>query len=192
MTLQTIRHQNLIPAPLSRLDKNTVVSEDIQLGHTSTALKQLVYSIDEHHKDLLTANLLKDNLAMSVLIYVRTNSAADSLAEKLNRGGMIAESVHGNKSERTKTRTLTNFRNRSTHIVVATESATSEIILEAEMIINYDLPLSAETYGKRIARHSDKIIKMFISLCDVREQARLENINRAFPGQLQLMEHGMA
>lgn len=173
-------------------DEDNVLSENSTITQTSPTLNQLVYLIDELKKDSLTISLLEAKLANSVLIYVRTNSAADSLAEKLNRAGIIAESVHGNKSQRTKIRTLANFRNQSTNVVVATESATSVIILEADMVINYDLPLSAETYGKRLARHTaDITMKTFISLCDVQEQSRLVNINRAFPGEIQLIGHSI-
>lgn len=193
MTLQTIRHQNLTPASLANTQGDDVLTQHSSISKTNPALKQLVYLIPELEKDSLTIGLLEGKLKDSVLIYVRTNFAADSLAEKLNRAGIIAESVHGNKSQRTKVRTLANFQNRSTNVVVATESATSVIVLEADMIINYDLPLSAETYGKRLARHTtDMTMKTFISLCDSNEQSRLANLNREFPGEIELIGHSIA
>lgn len=191
MTLQTIRHQNLIPEAFLQTAPTHAVSQNSITSYFNPALaNQVVYRIPEHAKESLTISLLKGKFAHSVLIYVRTNFAADSLAEKMNRAGITAESVHGNKSQRTKTRTLENFRNRSTNVMVATESATSVVVLEADMIINYDLPLSADTYGKRIARHlGDGKIKTFISFFDGNEQSRFSNINRAFPGEVQLIEH---
>ena len=89
MTLQTIRHQNLIPASLLKPDEHAVLSENSTISQTSPALKQLVYLIDELKKDSLAISLLHGKLANSILIYVRTNSAADSLAENVN----VAESV---------------------------------------------------------------------------------------------------
>ncbi len=191
MTIQTIRHQNILSAPLSRVpDVRSPADFAIPEPLGASAVQQFVYVTGEQLKSPLTVKLLAARPAINVLIYVRTNFAADTLAEYLNRSGITAESVHGNKSQRTKSRTVSNFMKGSTSVIVATESAASAMDAEVSTVVNYDLPLSAETYSKRIERYSQTgKLRQVISLCDICDQPRLINIKRALPDQIQIAEH---
>lgn len=157
---------------------------------TSTSvLQQFVCIAAEPSKASITIRLLADVQLTNVLIYVRTNFAADNLAETLNRAGVVAESIHDNKSQRTKTRTLANFKTKLTNVLVATESAAALIDMEVSTILNYDLPLSADTYTKRIATHRKSgAMNVVFSFCNSSEQSRLANIQRAVPGEIMLLD----
>ncbi len=162
--------------------------------HTTGSFQQFVYLISEQQKSELVVNLLTTEQFFNTIVYVRTNFAADQLADKLNRAGITAESIHDNKSERTKVRSLSNFRNNSTSVLVATESAASSMSMtEVTTIINYDLPVSAETYTKRLKHHRTAgLSAKAFSLCDKSEQGHLSNINRVLLGDIEVVEHCFA
>jgi ATP-dependent RNA helicase RhlE len=154
-----------------------------------------VYLISEQQKAALVVNILTTEQFINTIVYVRTNFAADQLAEQLNRAGITAESIHDNKSERTKARSITHFRNKSTSVLVITESAASSIsIMEVTAIINYDLPVSAETYTKRLNHHRNAagLSTKTFSFCDKSEQGHLSNINRVLLGDIEVVEHCFA
>src|SRR5690606_27633754 len=99
----------------------------------------------------------------------------------LNRSGITAESVHDNKSQRTKSRSFANLISSTTDVLVATATAHFAFkTLEVDAIINYVLPVSAETYLERLTRHPRRlgIIAKVLSFCDSSEESRLTNINR--------------
>lgn len=191
MNIQTIPHPSLSTPSLLHHDERSGKNRE---GIAKPPYcKQFVYMIPEPLKDLLLITLLAGKQRCSVVIYVRTNFASDSLAEKLNRVGIITESVHGNKSQRTTASALRNFRDKVTDVIVATESAVSVFDMKVATVINYDLPLSAETYSKRMSRHSAaRTLKTVISFCDLSEQAHLSNINSAFPDEIEMLAHNLA
>lgn len=164
-------------------------------ARTPAAFQQFVYLISEQQKAALVVDLLTSEQFFNTIVYVRTNFAADQLADTLNRAGITAESIHDNKSERTKVRSLTNFRNNATSVLVATESAASSMsTTEVTAIINYDLPVSAETYTKRLKHHKGAagLSTKTFSLCDKSEQGNLVNINRVLVGDIKVVEHCFA
>lgn len=156
--------------------------------------RQFVYMIQESAKAALVVDILRTEQLCRVIIYVRTNSLADQVAEKLNRSGITAESVHDNKSQRTKVRSFSNFRSNATDVLVATESAHFAFnTIEVAAIINYDLPVSAETYVERLTRHpSHNGVKAKVfSFCDKSENSSLTNINRVLKGDLEVIAHNI-
>lgn len=188
MTIQSIRHETLLAPPLMK-DAVLNVLPEFHKNTKTTVLQQFVCIVAEQSKASITIKLLADVQLTNVLIYVRTNFAADNLAETLNRAGVVAESIHDNKSQRTKTRTLANFIKKSTNVLVATESAAAIIGMEVSTIVNYDLPLSADTYTKRIATHrAPGPMNVVFSFCNTSEQSRLVNIQRAVPGEITLLD----
>lgn len=172
-----------------------VIGHEVSPSHAPGMFHQFVYLISEQQKAALVVDILHTEQFFNTIVYVRTNFAADQLAETLNRAGITAESIHGNKSERTKVRSLTNFRNNSTSVLVATESAASSMnTMEVTAIINYDLPVSAETYTKRLKHHRSAtgLSAKTFSLCDRSEQGNLSNINRVLLGDIEVVEHSFA
>jgi ATP-dependent RNA helicase RhlE len=185
MTLQSINTNLVSLATVHSQDSGSIQKGVREFG-------QFMCEISEQSKNALAVLILAGVEKTNSLIYVKTNSAADLLAEKLNRAGVVAESIHENKSQRTKTRTLDNFRKRSTNVLVATESAASVVDAEVLTIINYDLPVSAETYRKRVSFHSEAgVLQKVFSFCDKSENDRLLNIHRAFPGKIEMLQHDL-
>lgn len=199
MSFESFNYQN--PGSLSylELDKNVLpASVDAPFTHLADNKteenRQFVYLIQESAKEALVVNILRTEQLRRVVIYVRTNSAADQVAEKLNRSGIMAESVHDNKSQRTRIRSFSNFRSNATDVLVATESAHFAFnTIEVAAIINYDLPVSAETYVERLTRHPSHngVNAKVFSFCDKSENSSLTNINRALNGDLAVIAHNI-
>ena len=147
--------------------------------------------LKEHQPELVT-DILRREVICNGIVYVRTNFAADHLATALNRSGITAESFHNNKSRRTRVKSFSNFQNNSTRVLVATESAASTMdATEVSLIINYDLPVSAETYTKRLVQHRSLTgnYTKTLSLCDESETGNLKNINRVLDKEIDVIEH---
>ncbi|HEY0652821.1 MAG TPA: C-terminal helicase domain-containing protein [Chryseosolibacter sp.] len=163
--------------------------------HSPGAFEQFVYQVPEAMKTALTVELLSNEDVDNVIVYVKTNFAADTLADTLNRAGITAESFHGNKSQRTRRSSAANFENKRTRTLVVTESAASDIpTTSVRMVVNYNIPVSAETYIKRLNdhRHQQGWQGKAISLCDPCEQGHLTNINRVLAGEIQLLKRSVA
>jgi ATP-dependent RNA helicase RhlE len=153
---------------------------------------EFVYFISQHAKEALVTDILRRKEICNGIVYVKTNFAADQLAATLNRAGITAESIHDNKSRRTRIKSFSNFQNNSTRVLVATESAASTMdATKASLIINYDLPVSAETYTKRLVQHRSLAgsYTKTLSLCDESEKGNLKNINRVLEKEIDVIEH---
>ena len=194
MTVESFNDQN--PFSLLNLEPN----ENVLPARADTSFefsvktaknsRQSVYLIQESSKEALLVDLLRSEKLYRVIIYVKTNSSADQLAERLNRSGITAESVHDNKSSRTRDRSFSNFRTNATDVLVVTESAHFAFsTIEVAAIINYDLPVSAETYVERLTRHPDHlgVIAKVLSFCDRSEEGRLTNIKRVLKEDLEVI-----
>ncbi|MFT4103164.1 MAG: helicase-related protein, partial [Burkholderiaceae bacterium] len=88
-----------------------------------------------------------------VLVFTRTKHGANRLAEQLNKDGISAMAIHGNKSQGARTRALSEFKGRTLRVLVATDIAARGIdIAELPHVVNYELPNVPEDYVHRIGR----------------------------------------
>ncbi len=103
-------------------------------------------------KDLLT-HLVKTNNWQQVLVFSKTKRGANRLAEALEKDGIQADAIHGNKSQPQRTRVLKRFKNNELQVLVATDIAARGIdIDELPHVVNFDLPHVPEDYVHRIGR----------------------------------------
>jgi ATP-dependent RNA helicase RhlE len=182
----SLQERNPIPVNSSLYPSNDGL-EDHQ-----TEYPQFVYFVSHHAKEALVIDILIREVICSSIVYVRTNFVADELAAALNRSGITAESIHDKKSRRTRVKSLGNFENNSTRVLVATDSAASTMdATKVSLIINYDLPVSAETYTKRLVQHRGPAGNptKTLSLCDESETSNLKNINRVLEKEIDVVEH---
>ena len=102
-------------------------------------------------RDLLLHLLLND--ARQTLVFGRTKHGADKLAQALEKAGLRAAAIHGNKSQAQRTRALKDFKSGKVSVLVATDIAARGLdIDQLPMVINFDLPMVAEDYVHRIGR----------------------------------------
>jgi ATP-dependent RNA helicase RhlE len=126
-------------------------------GTTAEKIDQRVNFLQHRDKqarllDILHAQYFEQPKTLS-LVFTRTKRDAHYLAIKLNSEGMLADSIHGNKTQAAREAALTRFKNGQTPILVATDVAARGIdVKNIALVINYDLPMDAENYVHRIGR----------------------------------------
>jgi ATP-dependent RNA helicase RhlE len=114
---------------------------------------QVQHPVSHDRKRELLAHLVKSNDWRQVLVFVKTKHGANRLAQQLERAGIEADAIHGNKAQNHRTRTLQRFKDNELRVLVATDIAARGLDIEAlPHVVNYDLPHVAEDYVHRIGR----------------------------------------
>ncbi len=159
---------------------NPVKVEVTPVSSTAQTIEQAVYFVQKNDKKPLLLHLLADASIETALIFTRTKHGADRVAKDLNRAGIGAEAIHGNKSQNARQRALTNFKTRQTRVLVATDIAARGIdVEELTHVINFELPNVPETYVHRIGRTGRAGANGIAwSFCDAEEQPYLRDINK--------------
>ncbi|MGB2817246.1 MAG: DEAD/DEAH box helicase [Burkholderiaceae bacterium] len=120
---------------------------------TVEAVSQKVILVDRGRKSELLAQLVKDNQWYQVLVFTRTKHGANRLAEYLNKHGVTALAIHGNKSQNARTSALAQFKSGELQALVATDIAARGLDIEQlPHVVNFDLPHVPEDYVHRIGR----------------------------------------
>ena len=114
---------------------------------------QVQHPVDQSRKKDLLAHLIKTNNWQQVLVFTKTKRGANRLAEALEKSGIEADAIHGNKSQPQRTRVLKRFKDNELQVLVATDIAARGIdIDELPHVVNFDLPHVPEDYVHRIGR----------------------------------------
>jgi ATP-dependent RNA helicase RhlE len=143
-------------------------------------VSQAAYPVDAGHKRELLARLITQGDWHQVLVFTRTKHGANRLAQQLERDGITADAIHGNKSQGHRTRTLADFKRGELRVLVATDIAARGLDIEAlPHVVNYDLPHVPEDYVHRIGRTGRAGMEgEAVSLVSREEQAQLAAIER--------------
>jgi ATP-dependent RNA helicase RhlE len=147
---------------------------------TVERVEQRLIRADRAAKPAILIDLLRREAIERTLIFTRTKHGADKVARGLNRAGIVAEAIHGNKSQNQRERVLAAFREGTVRILVATDIAARGIDVEGiSHVINFDLPNVPETYVHRIGRTARAgAAGVAISLCDGEELAFVRDIEK--------------
>ena len=147
---------------------------------TVEIIQQSVYFVEKQNKEALLVHLLKNEEIKTLLVFTQMKHAADKLARQLSRAGIGAEAIHGNKSQNARQKTLENFKNRRTRVLVATDIAARGIdIHELSHVLNFDLPEVPETYVHRIGRTGRAGAGgTAFSFCSTQDRLLLHNIQK--------------
>ena len=120
---------------------------------TAELIEQRIYPVDRERKRELLTKLIKENNWHQVLVFTRTKHGANKLAEQLDKDGITAMAIHGNKSQAARTRALAEFKSGKLQVLCATDIAARGIdISELPHVVNFELPNVAEDYVHRIGR----------------------------------------
>lgn len=112
-----------------------------------------VHRVDQGRKQSLLAHLVSTGNWGQTLVFTRTKHGADRLSRQLERDGISAAALHGNKSQSARTRALADFKQGRVQVLVATDIAARGIdIDQLPQVVNYDLPHVPEDYIHRIGR----------------------------------------
>ena len=131
-----------------------VLIEVARRNATADNVEQVVYRVpNSESKRAAVAQLVRDRKLSQVIVFTNTKIGAGRLARELERDGMNAAAIHGDKSQQDRLATLESFKKGEIVVLVATDVAARGLdIVELPAVINYDLPYSPEDYIHRIGR----------------------------------------
>ncbi|HVW97923.1 MAG TPA: DEAD/DEAH box helicase [Mucilaginibacter sp.] len=191
---QTLFFSATMPKEIQQL-ANTILTdpekvEVTPVSSTADTIQQSVYFVEKTDKRALLAHVLKDNEIKTALVFTRTKHGADKVVKDLVRLGITAEAIHGNKSQNARQRALTNFKNRTTRVLIATDIAARGIdIDELTHVINYEIPNIPETYVHRIGRTGRAGASgRALSFCDREELEFLKDIHKLISKEIPVEE----
>ncbi len=128
----------------------------IEVARRNTAAEmvtQTVHPVSRGGKKGLLSNLIHEGDWRQVLVFTRTKRGADQLAQHLDRDGITATAIHGNKGQGARTRALAQFKQSRVRVLVATDIAARGLdIQQLPHVVNYELPNVPEDYVHRIGR----------------------------------------
>jgi len=120
---------------------------------TVERIEQRVFRLASNHKRSLLAHLITAGAWEQVLVFTRTKHGANRLAEYLDKHGLAAVAIHGNKSQNARTKALADFKAGDVRIMVATDIAARGLdIDQLPHVVNFELPNVDEDYVHRIGR----------------------------------------
>ena len=143
-------------------------------------IRQSLYHVDKANKTKLLAWLLEEQNIPSALVFSRTKHGANRIAQDLNKRGISAAAIHGNKSQTARVQALKDFKAGRVRVLVATDIAARGIdIDQLPCVFNYNLPDVPETYVHRIGRTGRAGHEgIAISFCQFDEQEELKGIEK--------------
>ena len=134
--------------------KHPISIEVARRNAAADTVEQVVYRVaDTESKRAAVAQLVRDRAISQVIVFTNTKIGAGRLARQLERDGLNASAIHGDKSQQERLATLESFKKGEVRVLVATDVAARGLdIAELPAVINYDLPYSPEDYVHRIGR----------------------------------------
>ncbi len=133
--------------------KNPLSIEVAPRNTTAVTISQVVHPVDREKKRALLEMLIRQGNWEQVLVFMRTKHGSNRLAEQLDKNGISAMAIHGNKSQSARERALSEFKAGNLRVLVATDIAARGIDIDLlPHVVNYELPATAEDYVHRIGR----------------------------------------
>ncbi|MDA0329925.1 MAG: DEAD/DEAH box helicase [Gemmatimonadetes bacterium] len=182
---QTFFFSATMPPPIEVLTRE-ILRKPIKIALQRRAapaqgVTQTVYPVPASLRGELLVELLKRGDMDDALVFTRTKHRADRLTKLLNRHGISAERIHGNRSQAQRTRALAGFKAGEFRVLVATDIAARGIDVEAlGHVVNFDLPTVPEDYIHRVGRtaRADATGDAF-TLVAPEDEADMKRIERA-------------
>ena len=181
---QTLFFSATMPLEIAELAKkilnNPKYVEVTPVSSTAELVKQELYFVNKNDKRDFLSDLLLEQPIASAIVFTRTKHGADRVARHLQKNGIKADAIHGDKSQNQRQNALNSFKNGQSRVLVATDIAARGIDIDnLSHVINFDIPNVAETYVHRIGRTGRAgAAGIAISLCDYEEQAYLKDIEK--------------
>ncbi len=193
-TRQTLFFSATMPPDIVQLVK-TILTDPVRIDvaptlKTAERVEQSVFHVSRTEKRNLLERLLRDPAIERVLVFTRTKRGASRVAEQLDRAGIAADAIHGDKTQGARERALNAFRRGHTRVLVATDIAARGIDVDGvSHVVNYDLPHVPESYVHRIGRTGRAGASgVAFSFCDPEERSMLVGIERLIGKRLPAAE----
>lgn len=134
--------------------------KEIRIAPAATTVAQVeqkIYHLEQSNKRPSLVELLQQHASGNAdalsLVFTRTKHGANRLAKELDRQGISADAIHGNKTQAARQKTLGRFRSGKLNVLVATDVAARGIdVKDVGLVVNYDLPVEPDSYVHRIGR----------------------------------------
>jgi ATP-dependent RNA helicase RhlE len=191
---QTLFFSATMPNEIIKLS-NSILTNPTKIEVTPEAatvdkIRQGIYHVDKGNKKQLLVDVLSDDEVGSALVFTRTKRGANNVVKMLNKKSIQAEAIHGNKSQNARQRALSNFKDQTTRVLVATDIAARGIdVDELKYVINYEIPNIPETYVHRIGRTGRAGSNgTALSFVDSSEQEYLRDIEKLINQQIPVVD----
>ncbi len=166
---------------------NPTLVEVARSNATAENVTQKVYLVEQADKHALLAQLLRGSDATQVLVFTKTKLTASRLAKQLQRDGVAADAIHGDKTQKERIQALDAFKQGTVTVLIGTDVAARGLdIDQLPMVINYEIPSAAEDYIHRIGRTGRAGASgAAISLVSPEEEKYLLEIEKLIKHQIQ-------
>jgi ATP-dependent RNA helicase RhlE len=133
--------------------RNPQTIEVARSNSTAANVTQIVYEVAEGDKTGAVVQLIRERSLKQVIVFCNSKIGASRLARQLERDGVVATAIHGDRSQSERMQALDAFKRGEIEALVATDVAARGLdIAELPAVINFDLPFNAEDYVHRIGR----------------------------------------
>ena len=181
---QTLFFSATLPSEVRQL-ADSMLRDPLEVKTTpqstpAETVSQSVFFLAQRQKRHLLVHLLSTEEMVRVIVFMRTKHGADKLQRDLDRAGIRAAAIHGNKSQNQREKALAAFKSQHPPVLIATDIAARGIDVDnVSHVVNYELPHEPETYVHRIGRTGRAgMTGKAVSLCDHEERPRLQAIER--------------
>jgi ATP-dependent RNA helicase RhlE len=154
---QTLFFSATMPQPIVKLSQEMLRDPAAinleRKAAPATGITQAIYPVSEDLKPALFVELLKRGDVGTAIVFCRTKHRSNRLTEVLEKAGIPAARIHGNRSQAARTEALAGFKNGKYRVLVATDIVARGIDVEAlEHVVNFDVPNQPEDYIHRVGR----------------------------------------
>ena len=181
---QTLFFSATLPAEVRQL-ANSMLRDPLEVKTTPQAtpaetVSQSVYFVPKGEKRAMLVKILREQREGRVIVFTRTKHGADKLHRDLDKAGIPAAAIHGNKSQNQRERALAAFKSPRPPVLIATDIAARGIDVDhVSHVVNFELPHEPETYVHRIGRTGRAgQTGEAVSFCDHEERPRLKAIEK--------------
>lgn len=181
---QTLMFSATMPTEIRKLASEWLTDPThIQVAPIATPaelVEHSVYHVDQQNKPQLLVHFLQNTAFTRALVFARTKHGADKVVKHLERAGIRAAALHGNKSQSVRQRTLDAFKSNRPPVLVATDIAARGLdVNNISHVINFELPEVAEVYVHRIGRTGRAgATGIATSFCGRHERDQMRQIER--------------
>ncbi|MFO0820141.1 MAG: DEAD/DEAH box helicase [Pirellulales bacterium] len=194
---QTLMFSATMPGEIRRLAdqwlQKPVSVEVAPVATPAELVEQSVFMVEPRDKPQLLAQYLQSQATGRTLVFTRTKHGADKVVRILERSGIRAAAIHGNKSQNARLRVLAEFKSQRPPVLVATDIAARGLdIDEISHVINFDVPNVPETYVHRIGRTGRAgSTGIAVSMCGGEEREYLRQIERLMRRRIQVLSYDL-
>ncbi|MEQ8573423.1 MAG: C-terminal helicase domain-containing protein, partial [Fulvivirga sp.] len=146
--------------------------------------------VEMDDKRFFLENVIKTNIDKKILVFVRTKVRAERVKKAMERCELVTDTIHSDKLQAERESTMKSFRSGDLKVLIATDvSARGIDIPGVELVINYDLPDTAENYVHRVGRTGRGSQKgQAVSFCSKEEKELLEEIEQNLGKPIKILE----